>query len=207
MRRNRRKKSTIENMMYIDKESKEMVELWILRTILTLNGHREFLSVSRGFSNDDIAYFLGLDHYVDNYDEEKIKEILQMLKVRLKSLEASDDLTISQTLARNIEKVKKLVHLNDVEGDILCFALYLKYYSLMDTATRTLNELSTDRLISVLSVLLDHDTDSVKTALSPKAKLAQSGLVTIDRRGNYSFESKLDLLSNEFADRMMNFDE
>lgn len=207
MRRKRSKKSTIENMMYIDKESKEMVELWMLRTILTLNGHREFLSASRGFSNDDIAYFLGLDHYVDNYDEEKIKEILQILKVRLKSLEASDDLTISQTLARNIEKVKKLVHLNDVEADILCFVIYLKYYALIDTATRTLNEISTDRLISVLSVLLDHDTDSVKTALSPKAKLAQSGLVTIDRRGNYSFESKLDLLSNEFADRMMNFDE
>jgi SpoVK/Ycf46/Vps4 family AAA+-type ATPase len=207
MRRNRSKKSTIENVMYIDKESKEMVELWILRMILKLNGRREFISDSRGFNDDDIAYFLGLDNYIDNHDEDQIKEIIKILKVRLESLEALDTIAISQTLACNIEKVKKLVHLNDVEEDILCFTIYLKNYRIMDNATRMLNSVSTDRLISVLSVLLDYDTDSIKTALSPKSKLVQSGLVTIDHRGNYTIESKLDLLSYEFADRMMNFDE
>lgn len=203
----RRHRNRIDNNIYIDKASKELVELWILRTLLTLNGHRDFINGSRGFSDDSIAYFLGLDKYVDNYDEDQNKEVLQILRARLESLEASDSIKFPKTLTRNIDKVIKHIHLNSVEKDIVIFAIYLKYNDLMATATRTLNELSTDRLISVLSVLLDYDISSIRTALSPQGKLAQSGLVTVDRRGNYSFDSKVDLLSREFADRMMNFDE
>jgi len=207
MRRRRSRKSTIGNNIYIDKTSKDIVELWILRTLISLNGHREFINASRGFNDDNIAYFLGLDKYVDNYDEDKIKEVFPILRGRLASLEVSDSIKFSKTLTRNVKKVIKLIHLNSVERDILFFTIYLKYYNLMDAATRTLNELSTDRLISVLSVLLDYDASSIKSALSPQGKLAQSGLVTVDRKANYSLESKLDLLSDEFADRMMNFDE
>lgn len=206
MRRHRNRKSTTNNT-YVDEKSKNIVELWILRILIPLNGHRDFINSSRGFSNDTIAYFLGLDQYVDSYSEEKLKEVYQMLKERLNDLEALDSITYSKTLKQNIKKVLKLIHLNSVEKDILIFAIYLKYYELMDGVTRTLDELSTDRLIGVLSVLLDYDASSIKSALSPQGKLAQSGLVTVDRRGNYSLASKIEILSDEFADRMMNFDE
>jgi SpoVK/Ycf46/Vps4 family AAA+-type ATPase len=207
MRRHRSKKFTNNNNIYIDKGSKNIVELWILRTLIPLNGHRDFINVSRGFSDDTIAYFLGLDKYVDNYSDEKFKEVFQILKERLQALEVSDSIKYSKTLKHNIKKVLKLIQLNSVEKDILIFAIYLKYYELMNDATRTLNDLSTDRLIGILSVLLDHDVASINSALSPQGKLSQSGLVTVDRRGNYSLASKIEILSDEFADRMMNFDE
>ena len=76
----------------------------------------------------------------------------------------------------------------------------------MDSATRTLNDLSTDRLVTAFSVLLDYKKSKIKTALSPQGKLAQSGLVTIDRDGTNSMLNKLDILSRDFADKMMNLD-
>ena len=53
--------------------SKDIVELWILKVLLDLNGHRDFLDSMRGFTDDSVAYFLGLDKFVDEY-EDKIKK-------------------------------------------------------------------------------------------------------------------------------------
>jgi len=158
----------------------------------------------RGFSEDSIAYFLGLNKFIDDYDEKDKKEIFQIMRNRLQTLESSDSPKFSKTLKRNIKKVMKLISLNRVERDILIFTIYLKYYDLMDGATRTLNDLSTDMVVSVLSVLLDHKSSKVKVALSPQGKLAQSGLVTVDRDGSNSLLNKLDILSRDFADKMMN---
>ena len=206
MRRHRRRKTTNNNNIYIDNASKEIVELWILRILLPLNGHRDFINPMRGFSEDSIAYFLGLDKFIDEYDEKDKKEIFQMMRNRLQELESSTSQKFPKILKYNIKKVMKLIDLNKVERDILIFTIYLKYYDLMDGATRTLNDLSTDRVVSTLSVLLDHKSSKVKAALSPQGKLAQSGLVTVDRDGSNSLLHKMDILSNDFADRMMNLD-
>jgi len=204
MRRRRRRKTANNNTIYIDNTSKEIVELWILRILLPLNGHREFIDATRGFSEDSIAYFLGLDKFIDDYDEKDKKEIFQIMRNRLQTLETSTSPKFPKTLKRNIKKVMKLIDLNRVERDILIFTIYLKYYDLMDGATRTLNDLSTDRVVGVLSVLLDHKSSKVKAALSPQGKLAKSGLVSVDRDGTNSFLNKLDILSRDFADKMMN---
>jgi len=207
MRRRRRRNTPNNQALYIDNASKEIVRLWILRTLITLNGHRDFIGTMRGFSDDSIAYFLGLEKYVNEYEDKQRNEVMQILRGQLESFEASRTPKFPKILMRNIKKVRKLIDLNRVERDILIFTIYLKYYDLMDTATRTLNELSTDRLISGLSVLLDHDASKIKSALSPQGKLAQAGLVTIDRDGSSSMHGKMDTLSREFADRMMNLDE
>lgn len=207
MRKQRRRGVTGNPNFYIDKASKEIVELWILKVLIRLNGHRDFVGTTGGFSDDSIAYFLGLDKYVNEYVNKQINEVMQILQGQLESLETSRTPKFPKTLMRNVKKVMKLIDLNRVERDILIFTIYLKYYDLMDAATRTLNELSTDRLIGILSVLLDHDTSKIKSALSPQGKLSQAGLVTVDRDGSGSMHRKMDILSGEFADRMMNLDE
>jgi len=206
MRRRRKRNYTNNQTLYIDNASKEIVELWILRILLPLNGRRDFIHPMRGFSEDSVAYFLGLDKFIDDYDEKDKKEIFQMMKNRLEILESKEVLPCSKILNKNIKRVTSLIKLNKVEKDILIFTIYLKYYDLMDGATRTLNDLSTDRVVGTLSVLLDHKSSKVKAALSPQGKLAQSGLVTVDRDGSNSLLHKMDILSNDFADRMMNLD-
>jgi len=200
----RRRRRTGNQNLTIGNRSKDIVELWILKILLDLNGHREFMSSMRGFTDDTLAYFLGLDKFVDEYEDKDKKEIFKMMRDRLDVLESTERLKFPKTLKQNIKKVMKLISLTKVEKDILIFTIYLKYFDMMDGATRMLNDLSTDRLVTTLSVLLDYKASKIKAALSPQGKLAQSGLVMVDRDGSNSLLNKLDILSRDFADKMMN---
>ena len=42
-----------------------IIRLWLLRILVPLGGHREFLH-SHGFNNDALATTLGLGHWVDS---------------------------------------------------------------------------------------------------------------------------------------------
>jgi len=203
--RRRRRKNRSNKAYYIDPKSKDIVELWILKTLVPLNGNRDFISSMRGFSCDNLASFLSLDTFIDDVEDHK-KEIISIMKQRLRALEEMESIKFPKILKRNIKKVLKLIDLNRVEKDILIFTIFLKYYDLMDAATRTLDDVSTDRLTFILSVLLNHQSSKIKAALSPQGKLAQSGLVTVDRDGSNTMLNKLDILSRDFADRMMTLD-
>ncbi len=41
------------------------LRLWLLRMLVPLGGHREFLQ-TRGFCSDDVATALGLAHWIDS---------------------------------------------------------------------------------------------------------------------------------------------
>lgn len=202
MRRHRRKNNTSIQALYINNKSKDIVELWILRTLILLNGNRDFISSMRGFSCDNLASFLGLDIFIDDVENHK-KEILNIMRKRLYKLEKMENIEFPKILKGNIKKVMKLIDLSRVERDILIFTIHLKYFDLMESATRTLDDLSTDRLVSILSVLLEHKSSKIKSALSPQGKLIQSGLITVDRDGSNSMVTKIEILSRDFADRMM----
>jgi SpoVK/Ycf46/Vps4 family AAA+-type ATPase len=208
MKRRRRRGQRLDNQdLFIDSASRERIEYWVLTLLISLNGYRDFFSSMGGFNDDSIAYYLGLDRYVDNLEVEGRKEILLILKNRLKELESLDNPPLPKILGRNVKKIMKLINLNEAEKDILVFAIYLKYYDLLDNASRTLDDLSSEKVAVALSYLLDHAPHKVKKALSPHGKLAQSGLVTIDRDGSSSLFNKIDILSREFADRMISLDE
>ena len=204
MRRFRRRNRTNNQNLSMGKKSKDVVELWVYKILLNLNGHRDFLDNVRGIRDDDLAYFLGLDKFVDNYEDKDKKEIFGLMKNRLETLKSKEVYKLPKTLNRNMKRVTSLINLSKVEKDILIFIIYLKYFDIMDSATRMLNDLSTDRLVTILSVLLDYKKPKIKTALSPQAKLGQSGLVTVDRDGTNSLLNKVDILSRDFADKMMN---
>ena len=173
MRRKRRSRNVNLSM---HRKSKEIVSYWILKMLIDLNATRDFMNSMHGFSDDSIAYFLDLDAFVDDYDEKDKKAITEQLKAQLDDLESKEKFSFPKILEKNIKRVKKLVNLNRVEKDILIFTIYLKYIDMMDNATRMLNDLSTDRLVVTLSVLLGHKASKVKEALTPQAKLACSGL-------------------------------
>jgi len=208
MSRHRRKKRTNHQNLSMNNRSKELVELWILKMVLNLNAHREFFSDIRGsaISYEDVAYFLNLDRFIESDDTIDKHDIFQIMRQRLETLESKDKYRLPKILKRNMKKVEKLIGLNRAEKSILTFAIYLKYFDIMESAARMLNDLTTDRLLAVFSVLLECKKSKIKAALSPQGKLTQSGLVTIDRRGNYSLATKIEILSDDFADKMMNLD-
>ena len=201
MRRRKRRRGNA--LLETDKKSKKLLEYWILTILLRLNGHRDFFSSMRGFSDDTLAYFLGLDKYVDDSEESPKQEIIEILKKRLEKIEKINIQKLPKVLQQNMQQISKLIGLNSVEKDILVFSIYLHYYDMLNSAARTLDDISTEKAIVVLSTLLDHPTNKIKKALSPQSKLSQSGLVSIDRSGSNSLGSKIDILSSEFSDKMM----
>jgi len=199
--------SDVDANYYVDEISKEVVTYWVLKLLLKLNGHREFIDKDGSIRDDDIAYFLGLGAYVDDDLEIDKKEILSGLRDQLRTMEENVNFAHPPILTKNLLKVHKLLQLNPVEMDILQFTLYIHYYDIMESAGRTLNDLTTDKLEYAFSVLLDYSRQEIKQALSPKSKLAQSGLVMVDRSGMRAFQQKLDVLSNSFVDNMMTMDD
>ena len=107
MRKNRRRNRTNNQNLSMGKKSKEIVELWALKILLNLNGHREFIDTMRGITDDSLAYFLGLDKFVENYEDKDKKEIFQMMKNRLEILESKEVLSFSKILNKNIKKSHK----------------------------------------------------------------------------------------------------
>ena len=61
--------------LFIDSASRERVEYWVLTLLISMNGHRDFFSSMGGFTDDSIAYFLGLDKYVDDSEAGDRKDI------------------------------------------------------------------------------------------------------------------------------------
>jgi len=199
----RRKRRTGNALTEADKKSKKLLEYWILTMLLRLNGHRDFFNSMRGFSDDTLAYFLGLDEYVDDFETNSKQKIMETLKQRLEALEKVNIQKLPKTLQHNVQRISSLIGLNKVEKDILVFSVYLHYYDVLNNAARTLDDISTEKAIVVLSVLLDHPVSKVKKALSPRSKLSQSGLISVDRSGSNSLGNKIDILSSEFSDKMM----
>jgi len=203
--RRRRRGNTNNQTFYIKAKSRDIIKLWMLRILIDLNANREFIDYRGGFYTDSIAIFLGLEEYIDKAEENKQK-ILKIMQKDLKRLKKKPSLSIPKILKQNIKRVKKLININRVERDIVIFIIYLKSYNIMDDATNMLGNISVDKLIYILSILLNHSSSKIKTALSPDGKLARSGLVTVNRSDSYPMAMILDILSKDFANRMMTLD-
>lgn len=67
-------------------EIDNLVRLWILRLLVPLEGHREFLN-SHSFGNDSLAEILGLGEWIDN-DKKEYKPHLIRSKLRQMHREA-----------------------------------------------------------------------------------------------------------------------
>lgn len=110
---------------------------------------------------------------------------------------------LPQPLADNIAQLTAQIGLSPAEAHILAFAIMIRTDSLLDDACDWLGrELNTLKLYRVLSVLLGFSQDQIREALSSRSMLAQTSLVVLcEHRGELG--RKLDLLSNNFASRLM----
>lgn len=196
---------SINETYYVEPHSKELVAYWSLMCIVKLGGMRNFMNDNR-IHYDDVADFLGLSEYI-NSDEPKERQIvLGSLEKLLRKLEKSSKPS-SAILEVNIAKLSSLVGLDEIEQDILRFVVYLHYYGILDETTRTIGDLTGEQIQFVLSVLVGHSREKIKKALSPKGRLAQAGLMNIDRDGSRSLKSKIDVAYSGFIEKMMTCDD
>ncbi len=193
----------------VEKELVDKISLWMLRIIINLGGAREFLDNNNRFHRDSITYFLEAGKYVDmDSDDFKRSEVLAILKRNHLKLEKRKRFTSSKILTKNIKQISKLMTLNHVEEQILEFFILINQYEVLDeTADLLGSNLNSTQAKKVISTILYIPLKSVNSAFKSSSKLSKSSIVTINKSSTYDLGNKVEIISDSFADDMLNLDE
>jgi len=205
----RRKKKVLASTDLIEKELVDKTTLWILRALLKLGAHREFIDKDGDFKNENIAYFLGLEKYVEgDSDMYGRGEVLDLLKAKLNNLESQKVFTSTKILSNNIKQISKLINLNKYEEQILEFVILLKQYEFLDDVMCLFgNNFNSVQLKRNIGVILNIPKVDVEKAFASNSKLTKSSLVYIDKNYKTTMESKLESISDTFLENMLGLDE
>lgn len=185
-----------------------MVRLWILRLLVGLGCHRQFVR-SRNFVDEGLACSLGLGKLIDltgaafdrNAALAEIGE--QHKKAELSRARRAS----SHPLSRNLDRLGQMLNLSPDDRRILEFSVLINGSEALDNACDWLGRsLSRDHTIRALTKILGLSVRRVSDALSPQGILARSGILTVNTNGSSSLKSNLSLLSPTFADRMQSAD-
>ena len=193
----------------ISKDVQNKITYWILKIIVEMGGHKEFIDSDNDFEYDDMAIFLGLEKYVEfDYDDFKRTEPLLLLKKDLNCLRKKIPFSSSDLLIKNIERLSKLIELTIYEKKILEFVILLKQYDILSNALSLLGGgLNTSRTKRIFSMLLEIPIEHINEAFTPNSTFNRSALLVLANNDDYSLSSKLELINYEFADNMLNLDE
>jgi len=194
----------------IAKEVEDKVTYWILKIIIEMGGHKQFIDNENDFEYDDMAIFLGLEKYVAfEYDDFNRTEPLLILKKRLKFFLKKAPFGSAKLLQKNIERLSELITLTPYEKQILEFVILLKQYDILSNATSLLGNGNwhTSRTKRMLSTLLDIPIEQINELFASHSTFSRSALLILHSEEDYSLGSKLRLINYEFADNMLNLDE
>jgi SpoVK/Ycf46/Vps4 family AAA+-type ATPase len=183
------------------KEIDSINELWMLRMLVPLSGHKVFV-MRNGFSEGAVARFLGVGEWLDNdeldFDSAAVRTQLRELHVAAEARAAR--LALAPGVQANMARLSRLVGLSEVDCRILEFAVTIHHDRVLDDCADTLGQLNSLKVVDALATILALDRRCVQGALGPQGLLARSGLLAIDRGSSGYLRGKLDLLSDNFAD-------
>lgn len=207
------------------RDAPDIFRLWLLRLLVPLGAHREFIK-PHGFNNDALADVLGLGQWIEgetdgwpnepddcdtakdqiqahaeSYEPRRVRTELRRLH-RIAERKSSAG-KLPPSLRTNLDRLAALVGLSAVDVRILEFAVMIHSDGLLVETAEWLGQLSTVKLIHALSVVLDLPEEQMREALGTKGVLARTGLITCLRNGADTLSSKLDLLSDCFADHIL----
>jgi len=189
-----------------------IAHLWILRILIKRQGYRQFIN-NNGYYDDDLSLALGLTDNDDVFRHPEVEETYSEFNPRSALLKlkhmhhAAENKKASPKLPRalkkNLANLQALIHLSDIECDILGFAIIVDTFGPLQDALRQLTPTTFDGCIFTLSKVLDIEESKVRQAFSHDSLLSHSGLLTIGRAGPDDIPSKLNMLSTDFSERMI----
>jgi SpoVK/Ycf46/Vps4 family AAA+-type ATPase len=214
MRRRSRKKTPnnqldiFDKEQYADKELIDIFQLWILRIYFKSLGIKSIFSDHSGFCNDTLGHFLDLSEYVDLDSDEMYKDkIIKLLKQKYTRLENRKRFGSNKILNNNIQKISKLMNLNQYEEDILKFAVFQSEYEILSDVTDDIgNNLNATQTKKALSAILNIPLKEVEKCFASGSKFSRSSLLTIEHYTN-NLDRKLEFITDSFASKMLSSDE
>jgi SpoVK/Ycf46/Vps4 family AAA+-type ATPase len=208
-------------------DAEPIVRLWMLRALVQLEGHKEFIRRNEGFSSDLLAKALGLGRWCDLdestdesggdfSDAEPAKFNARRCLAELRAIhrqaeEQSGRLALPNPLRQNVERLSKLLGLSNADADILAFAVLARSRLVKKAIDCLGHDLRAFQVFDALSVILKLPVADVQAALHPQSALARTGLLTLGRDES-GLTDKLDVMSEgrfmqgSFTDKMMTQD-
>ena len=180
-----------------------IVQLWILRLLVPLGTHQEFLR-DHGFRSDAVAESLGLGRWLhdEQLDWNRRLVLSELRRCHLKAERNAHKAKAPDCLSGNMAQVADMVGLTATDRKVLEFAILINTEKLLDDTADLLGELSSIKVFHALSGVLNVPEHEVRKSLGSDGVLGRSGLLVVDRDGQYPLRSKLNLLSHSFADVM-----
>jgi len=187
-----------------DSGKSDLVKLWLLRILVPLNGHQEFIT-NLGPANKQLADLLGLKIPLELvYEAQDIRTARASLnRLHISAEKKCAHAAVPQALADNVHRLADLMNLSPVDCRILEFVVMLHSDQLLDETADCLGNLSANQVYRALSTILALPEVDIRASLSVKGTLNQSGIVSIDRAKPYRLRAKIDLLSGHFAESML----
>jgi hypothetical protein len=124
-------------------ETTPIVRLWMLRVLIDLGKHRNFIS-ENGFFSDKLAYALGLGGWIDGNNVETYRmKVLAQLHGMHRELEANvSDIEIPHIPRSNVDRLSNPVGLSATDCRILEFAVMIRNEAMLDDVCEQLGTLS-----------------------------------------------------------------
>lgn len=161
-------------------EYQPLVATWMLRMLLTHHWvFTGFFTKKDGYRDADVAEFFQLPEFEDG-QQPTIIELKKSLKKQLHKFE--DQIDDSLVLFENIRLFSKRVELSTLQQEIVAFASLVESSSAWSDLFRNVKVETEQQFIQLLSCMLDASVPDIKTALSRKSFLCQSGMISVEKR-------------------------
>ena len=179
--------------------------LWCLGLLVAHGELRRFVGDHGEWADDATAMALGLPP-AEELDENP-ELMREAVRARYKAVrEKRGDFELPTALVTNLHKLSALVGLNEIEQHILAFAIILHGGTTLTSLASQGADHSSASLYGVLGGLLDLPVRQVREALAPTGLLHTTGLVEVDRDGQYNLIGKMELGTRGLGEKMFEQD-
>lgn len=181
-----------------------LARLWALRILVLLGGADTFIG-EQSFNPLWIAKLLGFSKALTSnaYAQEAAHTELRQLHQQAEQEYQQHQWHVSDDLQANIMMLQEILGLNDVECQVLAFVIVLHTERLLDDVADIMGNLTAAKAFKILTVVLNVPYDEVRIALSAQGRLIRSGLLTVQNYYPTQLRSKLELISEQLADKLL----
>ena len=152
---------------------------WSFMMMLDLGGHQNLIQ-RHGFNDDELAIELGLQALIDEEDFHPRQALLRLKGERKLFDETFTTCDYPDMLEENLEALGELLGLDAAELRILGFCVLMHTDPTLTNAADELGMLGFNRMLAVLSTLLDIQQLQLTRYLSNDGQLVRAGLLEVN---------------------------
>ena len=186
---------------FYDHSYRDIINLLCLRILFVLrtydNLHSDEERSDHQLWNPEISWLLADAKIRRNRRKFNRSTVIRLLLNRWRRAEIrnlKNDFAIKGLLGENIKRLQTYLSLNETERRLLVFFVLLNVSSTLNEISLLIGKLDAYSLRKALHTILSCAEKDIDQALHQRSALSASGLLRIDRGGNFSLKNKVDVV-------------